>query len=139
MRPRPTIRLRLTALYALLVFLAGGLLLAVSYALLDGHLHDTLRDRDADAVLRDLRGQYVLALLAITVMAVLLGWLIAGRALSRLRAIEAAAAAGSRSTGPTTSSASSRTASTRCWSAWTPPSRARSASSRTPRTSSAPL
>ena len=56
MRPRPTIRLRLTALYALLVFLAGGLLLAVSYALLDGHLHDTLRDRDADAVLRDLQG-----------------------------------------------------------------------------------
>ena len=93
MRPRPTIRLRLTALYALLVFLAGGLLLAVSYALLDGHLHDTLRDRDADAVLRDLRGQYALALLAITVMAVLLGWLIAGRALSRLRAIEAAASA----------------------------------------------
>jgi signal transduction histidine kinase len=93
MRPRPTIRLRLTALYALLVFLAGGLLLVVSYALLDGHLHDTLRDRDADAVLRDLRGQYVLALLAITVMAVLLGWLIAGRALSRLRAIEAAASA----------------------------------------------
>jgi signal transduction histidine kinase len=93
MRPRPTIRLRLTALYALLVFLAGGLLLAVSYGLLDGHLHDTLRDRDADAVLRDLRGQYVLALAAITVMAVLLGWLIAGRALGRLRAIEAAASA----------------------------------------------
>jgi signal transduction histidine kinase len=93
MLPRPTIRLRLTALYALLVFLAGGLLLGVSYALLDGHLHDTLRDHDADAVLRDLRGQYALALLAITVMAVLLGWLIAGRALSRLRAIEAAASA----------------------------------------------
>jgi signal transduction histidine kinase len=93
MLPRPTIRLRLTALYALLVFLAGGLLLVVSYALLDGHLHDTLRDRDADTVLRDLRGQYALALLAITVMAVLLGWLIAGRALSRLRAIEAAASA----------------------------------------------
>jgi signal transduction histidine kinase len=93
MRPRPTIRLRLTALYALLVFLAGGLLLAVSYALLDGHLHDTLRDRDADAVLGNLRGQYALALLAITVMAVLVGWLIAGRALSRLRAIEAAASA----------------------------------------------
>lgn len=93
MRPRPTIRLRLTALYALLVFLAGGLLLAVSYALLDGHLHGTLSDRAADAVLRDLRGQYVLALVAITVTAVLLGWLIAGRALSRLRAIEAAASA----------------------------------------------
>jgi signal transduction histidine kinase len=93
MRPRPTIRLRLTALYALLVFLAGGLLLAVSYALLDGHLHDALSNRAADGVLRDLRGQYVLALVAVTVMAVLLGWLIAGRALRRLREIEAAASA----------------------------------------------
>jgi signal transduction histidine kinase len=93
MRPRPTIRLRLTALYALLVFLAGGLLLAVSYALIDGHLHDTLTDAAADSILRDLRGQYVLALVAVTVMAVLLGWLVAGRALSRLRAIEAAASA----------------------------------------------
>lgn len=93
MRPRPTIRLRLTALYALLVFLAGGLLLAVSYALLDGHLHNTLGDRAADDILRDLRGQYVLALVAVTVMAVLLGWLIADRALSRLRVIEAAASA----------------------------------------------
>ena len=93
MRPRPTIRLRLTALYALLVFLAGGLLLAVSYALLDGHLHDTLTDAAADSILRDLRGQYVLALVAVTVMAVLLGWLVAGRALGRLRTIEAAAIA----------------------------------------------
>ncbi len=93
MRPRPTIRLRLTAVYALLVFLAGGLLLAVSYALLDRHLHNTLSAGDASSILRDLRGQYVLALLAVTVMAVLLGWLIAGRALSRLRTIEAAASA----------------------------------------------
>jgi signal transduction histidine kinase len=93
MRPRPTIRLRLTALYALLVFLAGGLLLAVSYALLDRHLHDTISDAAADGVLRDLRGQYVLALVAVTVMAVLLGWLVAGRALGRLRTIEAAASA----------------------------------------------
>jgi signal transduction histidine kinase len=93
MRPRPTIRLRLTALYALLVFLAGGLLLAVSYALLDGHLHDALADRVADGVLRDLRGQYLLALVAVTVMALLLGWLIAGRALGRIQAIVAAASA----------------------------------------------
>ena len=46
MLPRPTIRLRLTALYAVVVFIAGGLLLAVSYALLDGHLHNTLSDAD---------------------------------------------------------------------------------------------
>jgi signal transduction histidine kinase len=93
MRPRPTIRLRLTALYALLVFLAGGLLLGVSYALLDRHLHDVLADPIADGVLEDLRGQYALALIAITAMAILLGWLIAGRALSRVGAMMSAAGA----------------------------------------------
>ncbi len=91
MRARPTIRVRLTALYALVVFLAGGLLLAVSYALLDSHLHNTLTNSAADDVLRDLRVQYALALFAVTAFAVLLGWLIAGRALSPLRAIASAA------------------------------------------------
>jgi signal transduction histidine kinase len=91
MRPRPTIRLRLTALYAVLVFLAGGLLLAVSYALLDGHLHNTLRDATADDVLAQLRGQYLLALFAITALALLMGWVIAGRVLAPLRAIATAA------------------------------------------------
>ena len=93
MRPRPTIRLRLTALYAVLVFLAGGLLLAVSYALLDGHLHNTLSDATADDVLAQLRGQYLLALFAVTALAVLLGWVIAGRALAPLRTIATAARA----------------------------------------------
>jgi signal transduction histidine kinase len=93
MRPRPTIRLRLTVLYAVVVFLAGGLLLAVSYALLDDHLHNTLGDATADALLAQLRGQYVVALFAVTAFAVLLGWLIAGRALAPLRAIASAARA----------------------------------------------
>jgi signal transduction histidine kinase len=93
MRPRPTIRLKLTALYAVVVFLAGGLLLAVSYALLDGHLHNTLRDAAADDLLAQLRDQYVLALFAVTAFAVLLGWVIAGRALAPLRAIATAARA----------------------------------------------
>jgi signal transduction histidine kinase len=93
MRPRPTIRLRLTALYAVVVFLAGGLLLAVSYALLDDHLHNTLSDATADALLAQLRGQYLVALFAVTAFAVLLGWLIAGRALAPLRAIATAARA----------------------------------------------
>jgi signal transduction histidine kinase len=93
MRPRPTIRLRLTALYAVVVFLAGGLLLGVSYALLDGHLHNTLSDATADDVLAQLRGQYLLALFAVTALAVLLGWVIAGRALAPLRAIATAARA----------------------------------------------
>lgn len=93
MRPRPTIRLRLTLLYAVVVFLAGGLLLAVSYALLDGHLHNTLSDARADAVLAQLRDQYLLALFAVTALAVLLGWVIAGRALAPLRTIATAARA----------------------------------------------
>ncbi len=93
MRPRPTIRFRLTALYAVVVFLAGGLLLAVSYALLDGHLHNTLTDATADDVLAQLREQYLLALFAVTALAVLLGWVIAGRALAPLRTIASAARA----------------------------------------------
>lgn len=93
MRPRPTIRLRLTVLYSVVVFLAGGLLLAVSYALLDGHLHNTLSDARADDVLAQLRGQYVLALFAVTALAVLLGWVIASRALAPLRTIATAARA----------------------------------------------
>ena len=93
MRPRPTIRLRLTALYAVVVFLAGGLLLAVSYALLDGHLHNTLSDATADDLLAQLREQYLLALFAVTALAVLLGWVIAGRALAPLRTIASAARA----------------------------------------------
>jgi signal transduction histidine kinase len=93
MRPRPTIRLRLTALYAVMVFLAGGVLLAVSYALLDGHLHNTLSDATADDLLAQLRGQYLVALFAVTALAVLLGWLIAGRALAPLRYIATAARA----------------------------------------------
>ena len=93
MRPRPTIRLRLTALYAVVVFLAGGLLLAVSYALLDGHLHNTLSDATANDVLAQLRDQYLLALFAFTALAVLLGWVIAGRALAPLLTIATAARA----------------------------------------------
>jgi signal transduction histidine kinase len=93
MRPRPTIRLRLTALYAVVIFLAGGLLLAVNYTLLDGHLHNTLSDAVADDVLKRLRGQYVLALVAITALAVLLGWVIGGRALGPVRDIVFAARA----------------------------------------------
>ena len=96
MRPRPTIRLRLTALYALVVFLAGGLLLAVTYALLDDHLHNTLTDPVADDLLADLRGQYLLALFAVTAIAVLLGWIVAERALSRSREIASVARAVSR-------------------------------------------
>lgn len=91
MRPRPTVRLRLTALYTVLFLVAGGLLLGVSYTLLDGHLHRTLAGPVADEVMADVRDQYVLALVAVTALALLLGWVVAGRALRPLRAIVAAA------------------------------------------------
>ena len=93
MRPRPTIRLRMTALYAGLFLVAGTLLLGVSYALLDRHFHRTLSDSAASDVLAELRGQYLLALIAVTAIAVLFGWLAAGRALRPLRAIVGAARA----------------------------------------------
>jgi hypothetical protein len=93
MRPRPTIRLRMTALYAGLFLFAGALLLGVSYALLDRHFHRTLSDRVAADVLAQLRTQYLVALLAVTAIAVLLGWVAAGRALRPLREIVGAARA----------------------------------------------
>ena len=65
----------------------------MSYALLDGHLHNTLSDATADDLLAQLREQYLLALFAVTALAVLLGWVIAGRALAPLRTIASAARA----------------------------------------------
>ena len=69
MRPRPTVRLRLAVLYTGLFLVAGGLLLGVSYTLLDGHLHRTLSAAVADDVLTKIREQYALALLAVTALA----------------------------------------------------------------------
>jgi len=89
--PRPTVRLRLTALYTGLFLVAGGLLLSVSYALLDNHLHRTLTEPVAADLLAEVRGQYALALIGLTGLAVLLGWVVAGRALGPLRDIVVAA------------------------------------------------
>jgi signal transduction histidine kinase len=91
MLPRPTVRLRLAVLYTALFLVAGGLLLGISYALLDGHLHRTLSAPVADDVLGEVRGQYALALLAVTALALLAGWLAAGRVLGPLRDIVTAA------------------------------------------------
>jgi signal transduction histidine kinase len=93
MRPRPTIRLRMTALYAGLFLAAGALLLGVSYTLLDRHFHRTLPDSVSSDLLAQVRSQYLLALVAVTAIAVLLGWLAAGRVLRPLRAIVGAARA----------------------------------------------
>jgi signal transduction histidine kinase len=99
--PRPTIRLRLTLLYAAVFLLAGAALLTVSYVLVRNNLtadnvgiggpadevRRAVQREVADDALHRLRLQYVLALAAMTALSVLLGWLVAGRALRGLQQI----------------------------------------------------
>jgi signal transduction histidine kinase len=99
--PRPTIRLRLTLLYAGVFLLAGAALLTVSYVLVRNNLtpHDVgiggpgedvrraVQQEVAEDALHHLRIQYTLALAAMTALSVLLGWLVAGRALRGLQQI----------------------------------------------------
>jgi signal transduction histidine kinase len=103
--PRPTVRLRLTLLYAGVFLLAGAALLTVSYILVrnnitsaqvgDGSPADELRraiQREvANDALDHLRVKYAIALIAMTAFSVLLGWIVAGRALRGLQQITAAA------------------------------------------------
>ena len=84
-------RARLTALYAALFGVAGALLLGISYWLVARHFHRTLPDGLADATLRELRGQYALALVGTLLVAVALGWVVAGRILRPLADITATA------------------------------------------------
>jgi signal transduction histidine kinase len=106
--PRPTVRLRLTLLYAGVFFLAGALLLSVSYALVRNNLTvdpaqlQTIAPEElelkraiqrelADDALSKLRTQYAIALAAMTALSVLLGWAVAGRVLRPLQHITATA------------------------------------------------
>jgi signal transduction histidine kinase len=105
--PRPTVRLRMTLLYAGVFFVAGALLLSVSYALVRNNLTDPapLRNFPADDwqlnqavqqevagdALAKLRTQYAIALAAMTGFSVLLGWAMAGRVLRPLQRITATA------------------------------------------------
>jgi signal transduction histidine kinase len=106
--PRPTLRLKMTLLYAGVVFVAGALLLSVSYALVRNNLryepayvHDlaprayearhAITQELADDALAKLRTQYVIALIAMTGLSVLLGWALAGRVLRPLQRITATA------------------------------------------------
>jgi signal transduction histidine kinase len=103
--PRPTIRLRLTLLYAGVFLLAGAALLTVSYVLVRNNLapgdvgisgpgeevRRAVQREIADDALHHLRVQYALALVAMTALSVLLGWLMAGRALRGLQQITATA------------------------------------------------
>lgn len=105
---RPTVRLRLTVLYAGVLFVSGALLLGVTYVLVRNSLHPspeqlsplspdqreltrTATRELADDALADLRIQLALALGALTVLSLLLGWVVAGRALRPLQRITATA------------------------------------------------
>jgi signal transduction histidine kinase len=104
---RPTVRLKMTLLYAGVVFVAGALLLSVSYVLVRQNLTNpsNLRNLPADNwtynvaaqheiaqdALARLRTQYGIALVAMTGLSVLLGWALAGRMLRPLQRITATA------------------------------------------------
>jgi signal transduction histidine kinase len=82
---RLTIRARLTALYAALLAGSTAALLALSWWLMDRHLHRTLPERLADESAETLAVQYLLALAGTTALAVALGWFIAGRVLAPVK------------------------------------------------------
>jgi len=86
-----TVRIRLTALYAALFAALGAVLLGASYWILDAHLSRTLPDLVAGRALAELASQYALALAGGTLVAVALGWAMAGHVLAPLSAITATA------------------------------------------------
>jgi signal transduction histidine kinase len=90
-RPRPTIRARLTLLYATLVALSTGALLAVSYWLLGRHFDRTLPEALAQDALDEVALQYGIAFAGVLLVAAAVGWLIAGRVLSPLKRISGTA------------------------------------------------
>lgn len=86
-RLRPTVRVRLTALYALLFGACVAILMAASYWLVERHLDRTLPVGVAGDALSDLRLQYVLGFAGTLLAAVAVGWAVAGRALAPLTRI----------------------------------------------------
>jgi signal transduction histidine kinase len=122
--PRPTVRLRLTALYATVFLVTGAVLLTIGYLLVQSNLrtHHSLRaellrlgivpqrgefgfppgsptaklihtveNQILGGALHRLLLEYVIALVAMTAISALAGWLLAGRALAPLREITATA------------------------------------------------
>jgi signal transduction histidine kinase len=86
-RPRPTVRARLTALYALLVGASTGVLLLVSLWLLGRNFDRTLPDALAGDALGDVALQYALAFVGVLLLATVIGWAVAGRMLAPLKRI----------------------------------------------------
>ncbi|HSD81836.1 MAG TPA: histidine kinase dimerization/phospho-acceptor domain-containing protein, partial [Solirubrobacteraceae bacterium] len=89
--PRPTVRLRLAALYAALVVATTIVLLGVSWWLMRSHLYRTLPDGEAHDLSARLLTQYAIALAGIALLAGTIGWLVAGRVLAPLRRMTATA------------------------------------------------
>ncbi|HEX8119924.1 MAG TPA: HAMP domain-containing sensor histidine kinase [Solirubrobacteraceae bacterium] len=90
---RLTIRGRLTALYATLLVASTAVLLALSWWLMDRHLHRTLPEQLADDSARTLAQQYVLAFAGTAILAILAGWILAGRVLAPVKRMTQAATA----------------------------------------------
>jgi signal transduction histidine kinase len=88
---RLTIRARLTALYALLVGASTGVLLLISYWLLDRHFDRTLPEALAQDALSEVAVQYLLAFTGVLLLAAVIGWTVAGRVLAPLKRITATA------------------------------------------------
>jgi signal transduction histidine kinase len=82
-----TLRIRLTLLYTLLFGACGAVLLALSSWLVHRHVERTLPPGFADPALERLNDQYVLALGGTLLIAVALGYVLAGRALAPLRRV----------------------------------------------------
>jgi signal transduction histidine kinase len=78
------VRARLTAFYATLLTGSTAVLLSLSWWLMDRHLQRTLPPELADDSAQTLALQYLLAFIGIAVLAVALGWWMAGRALQPL-------------------------------------------------------
>jgi len=86
-RRRPTIRARLTLLYATLVALSTGALLLVSYWLLGRHFDRTLPEPLAQDALDEVALQYAIAFAGVLLVAAAVGWLVSGRVLAPLKRI----------------------------------------------------
>jgi signal transduction histidine kinase len=105
-----SVRLKLTALYGALFLAVGAALLAITYVLtaqrlkssqpnlrglrIDGPVVDLVKqaqERQRSAALHELITQSAIAFAAVMVLALVLGWVVAGRALAPLRDITATA------------------------------------------------
>jgi signal transduction histidine kinase len=85
-----TVRLRLTLFYALLLAGASAVVLVASYVLVRDRLYGTLDAPVAHAAVSALASQYVLAVVAVALIAAGGGWLVSGEVLAPLgRAIAA--------------------------------------------------